>query len=876
MRHHIFDGDRSGQFPIALLIKDTAFQTNDLKKAYLPTLEDAGIPASDVIAFTLDYVNGKAPVKHIKEYLGNIIPVLETMGTKYLYCADAAFFKVLTGQRKAEPHLGYILPCALAGYEHMKVILGVNHRSLLYDPKNEGKLSMSLDTLKNSVLGTYAALGSSIISFEEYPNTEKEISDWLDKLHDYPCLAVDIETFSLRFNKAGLGTITFCWSENEGIAFACDYEPLAQRDDDGNFGRQVNNPRIKQLLRQFFESYKGTLVFHNSPFDTKIMINELWMKDTLDTEGLLDGLHCLYENLEDTKVVAYLATNSTAGNKLSLKDLAHEFAGNWAQEEINDIRKIPLPELLQYNLVDGLSTQFVLKKYYPMMKADNQEELYRDLMIPSQKLITQIELTGMPVDMKAVGEAKKELGALVAAADVKIAATQAVKKTELILTERAWKKDYLDRKGKAKYPDKIFPKDKATFPRSIFNPNSGAQLQMLLHEVLKLPIIERTKTGQAATDADTLEALKNHTHNPDIKEIIEIISERATANKVLTTFIKAFEENSVLKKDGWYYLHGSFNLGGTVSGRLSSSDPNMQNIPSGSTYGKLVKKCFRGAKGWLFTGADFNSLEDYISALTTKDPQKLKVYLDGFDGHCLRAYSYFKEDMPDIDDTVESINSIKKKYPELRQKSKGPTFALTYAGTFIALMKQFGFSEKEAKSIEAKYHELYKASDDWVKKKLDEATQTGYVEVAFGLRVRTPLLGRTLRGRNVSPYEAEKEGRTAGNALGQSYGLLNNRAAVAFMKKVWDSPYKYDILPTGLIHDAIYPLVRDDINVVEFVNRELITEMEWQELPEIQHDKVKIGAELDIFYPDWAHPITLPNGISKQQIREICRKSQAA
>ena len=69
-------------------------------------------------------------------------------------------------------------------------------------------------------------------------------------------------------------------------------------------------------------------------------------------------------------------------------------------------------------------------------------------------------------------------------------------------------------------------------------------------------------------------------------------------------------------------------------------------------------------------GADFNSLEEKISALTTKDPNKLKIYTDGYDGHCLRAYYYFKHLMPDIVESVESINSIEHKYPDKRQKSK--------------------------------------------------------------------------------------------------------------------------------------------------------------------------------------------------------------
>lgn len=229
--------------------------------------------------------------------------------------------------------------------------------------------------------------------------------------------------------------------------------------------------------------------------------------------------------------------------------------------------------------------------------------------------------------------------------------------------------------------------------------------------------------------------------------------------------------------------------------------------------------------------------------------------------------------MPDIENTVESINSIKHKYPELRQASKGPTFALTYQGTWKTLVTNLGFTEEKAKSIEKGYHELYKQSDAYVQEKLKEASKNGYVTVAFGLRVRTPLLKQIIYGSSTMPSEAMAEGRTAGNALGQSYGLLNNRAACAFMKKVWESPYRNDIKPVSLIHDAIYILIRDDADIVEWANRELINAMKWQELPEIQHDQVKLGAALDLFYPNWANAITLPNNASKETIKEMCKEA---
>jgi DNA polymerase-1 len=349
------------------------------------------------------------------------------------------------------------------------------------------------------------------------------------------------------------------------------------------------------------------------------------------------------------------------------------------------------------------------------------------------------------------------------------------------------------------------------------------------------------------------------------------------ATKVLSTFIPAFEAAISKDDSDIVWLHGSFNLGGTVSGRLSSSDPNMQNIPAGSVYGKLIKECFVSPPSWLFAGADFNSLEDYISALTTKDPNKLAVYEQGFDGHCLRAAYYFRDECLDIDPTDPvSVNSMKKKYPELRQDSKAPTFLLTYGGTYHGMMSNLGWPEDKAKAIEKGYHDLYQVSDAYVQQRLKQAAQDGYVEVAFGLRVRTPLLKQVVYGTRGMPYEAAAEGRTAGNALGQSYGLLNNRAAVEFMKKVWASKYRLDIVPVALIHDAIYILIRNDVEIVEFANRELIASMRWQELPEIQHPTVKLGAALDIFYPDWAHATTLPNDADQATILQTCSPQKEA
>lgn len=894
MKHHIFEESPASHYTVAVLIKGAAFRKHEIQRNYVEPMNAKGVAANDIIAFTLDYnESGKAPAAFIKDYLANLLPALDRLGVTMLYVADSAYFKTLTGKPKAEPHLGYVLPCAIKGFEHMNVVLGVNFQALIYNPELQSKLDLGINALTSSLSGTYQALGTGIIHSASYPSSPSDIAAALQSLHQYPSLTCDIEGFSLRFNECGIGTIAFAWNQHNGLAFACDYEsdlalkphPRSAQLDPNIHGFMRVNKEVRLLLLEFFTTYTGELTFHHAPFDAKAIIYALWMDTLSDTKGLLTGLDVLTKRMHCTKIISYLATNSTAGNVLGLKSQAHEFAGNWAVEDIKDIRRIPLPKLLQYNLVDALSTHYVRNKHWPTLIQDNQMELYKGLMLSSNKLIIQLELTGMPMSRKRIQEVKAQLEGIQGKQLDVIHNSAYIKTVELLIRHTEWEKDFEDRRSKAKNPDKIFPKQLERFDSTTFNPNSGPQLQRLLHEVMGLPVLDKTDTGMPATGAETIEKLINHTPHQPVKDVLKALISYAGVTTILTTFIPAFE--GAISKDGsdTVWLHGCFNLGGTVSGRLSSSDPNLQNIPANVSVwvdgveiflGKLIKSCFVGPSGWLFAGADFNSLEDYISALTTKDPNKLKVYLDGFDGHCLRAAYYFRDQCPDIDPTdPKSVNSMKKLYPVLRQESKSPTFLLTYGGTHHGMMSQLGWEKEKAKSIEAGYHEMYKVSDQYIQNRLQQASKDGFVTVAFGLRVRTPLLAQVVFGAPKMPYAAAAEGRTAGNAMGQSYGLLNNRAAVEFMEKVWSSKYRYDILPVGLIHDAIYILIRDNIEIVEWANRELIKSMQWQELPEIQHDQVKLGAALDLFWPSWANATTLPNGADKETIINTCKEARA-
>ena len=862
MKHVLFAPEQN-TYDIAILIKDSSFIGSSLSEYYVEPLEKLGIPRNKIIAFNLPYDKKKVSSNQIHAYFNSLIPALDKLGIKYIYCADAEYFKTLTKQRKADNHLGYVLDCAAPKFKHMKVVLGLNYGGLLYNPNQAPKLDLSLTTLADSYNGCYQQLGANIIHKAQYPVFIPEIQAFLNSLHQYPSLTCDIEAFSLNLFEAGIGSIAFAWNKHEGGSFLVDW--IKNPDDSPLEGQQRNNKAIKSLLKHFFINYKGNIKYHNMVYDAKVLILELFMSHPQDYEGMLYGLEVMTRDIDDTKVIAYLALNTTAELSLGLKDLGHEYAGDYAESDIKNIRLITQESLLKYNLTDCLTTWFVFDKYYPVMLQDSQQHIYETIMKPSIKILIQMELVGMPIDTKRVLEVEQELEQLKTMYLKQLAGSTSVQQCQKTLQLKELTAINSKLKTKQHGLEKV-----ADY---VFNPNSGNHLIELLYTVMNLPVIDTTATKLPSTSGDTLEKLLNHTSNQDYTTALNALIGLSKVDKILTSFIPSFKQ-AVLKGDGLGWLHANFNLNGTVSGRLSCSKPNLQQIPSGSDFGKLIKSCFKAPKGWVFAGADFASLEDRINTLLTKDTNKLKVYTDGYDGHCLRAAYYFK--IPVDVNNVAEVNAIKKTHPEERQDSKAPTFALTYMGTWATLMKNCGFTEQLSKEIETNYHELYKESDAWAKDKLDLCCKQGYIDVAFGLRIRTPLLAKSVLDNSKTLREAQAEARSVGNAIsGQSYGLLNNRAAIAFMNRVWASEFKYDVFLVSLIHDAIYLIMKDDIRVVEWVNNALTEEMSWQELPEIQHPQVKLSAELDVFYGGWHQPITLPNHASKEDILHICKEGVA-
>ena len=542
----------------------------------------------------------KTPVTDIKTCLREqVYPKITTYTPNYVLIADSEYFKVMAKVTKPDAYIGYFFG------DTFKFLYAPSYKQIFYHPEEtKEKITRALDSIKASEQGKYCSPGSNIIKDEYYPSTTEDIAVLLNSLANRPILTCDIETYSLKHVDAGLGSICFCWDKHSGCAFKID------KSSDSK------NQEVRGLLKEFFINYKGTLIFHNIAFDVTVLIYQLFMKDVLDQEGLLNGLDIMLKNWEDTKLMTYLCTNSCSGNNLGLKYQAQAYAGNWAQDEISNIDKIPEEDLLRYNLIDGLSTWFVYEKYKDTLVAEKQDKLYREIFKPTTKDIIQMQLTGIPLNYDKVLEAEQKLNDDKNQALSVITANKYVMKFKEVLNQEAVDKYNSTHKKQITLAD----------VDESFNPNSGIQIKKLLYDLIKLPVINLTESKQPATDGDTLKALLNHTTDKDVLDLLQALIDYSAVEKILSAFIPTFKK-ATPASDGRRYIYGNFNLGGTVSGRLSSSKPNLQQIPAtGSKYAKLIKSCFQAPKGWLWVGLDYQSLEDHISALVTKDPNKLKVY----------------------------------------------------------------------------------------------------------------------------------------------------------------------------------------------------------------------------------------------------------
>lgn len=455
MRHLTFN--ESSSYKTALLIKDSSL-TSNIRNYY-------DIDWNSTICLSLDYED-KTNATSIKEDLANILRACSHLQVETLLVCDPAYFKVLTKKTKVALYYGTVVPV-----DGFKVILAPNYQDLFFNSKLKTKLHLAVQALTTGV-----ELGKGICHTEAYPEGQ-EVLEWLQKLSKYPQLTCDTETNSLAVISARLLTISFAWSQHDGIAFSITEEN-------------------KLWLMDWFSHYEGKLIFHNASYDVSVLIQQLYMQDYRDYSGLLTGLQ-VFKQIDDTKIIAYLATNSAEGNELSLKQLALEFAGNYGiLDEETPFESIPLAEGLRYNLMDTLATWYVYNKYYP--EITDQLEIYNEILIPSISSIVHMQLTGFPMDMSQIQKTGKELNKIQRKYLQYLQYSKLIKGFEWELQKEA----FIQKNASLKR--KVIPIESF---RTQLNPRSNPQVAKLLYDYLELPVLKRTDSGNPSVEGDVLEQL---------------------------------------------------------------------------------------------------------------------------------------------------------------------------------------------------------------------------------------------------------------------------------------------------------------------------------------------------------------------------------
>ena len=292
-----------------------------------------------------------------------------------------------------------------------------------------------------------------------------------------------------------------------------------------------------------------------------------------------------------------------------------------------------------------------------------------------------------------------------------------------VLSNMQWNGMYVDEQELNKFGEelknKIEIKTKMIYEMAgeEFNINSTKQLGEILFEKMKLPICKKTKTGYS-TDVDVLEKLKNE--HPIIKELLEY----RQFVKLNSTYVEGLKQyiNPVTKR-----IHSFFHQTITATGRISSTEPNLQNIPTRFELGKRVRKIFKPKEGYIYIDADYSQIELRVLAHISQDEHMIKAFKEGQDIHKQAASKVFKT-------PIEEVSK------EQRSAAKAVNFGIVYGISDFGLAEQLGISRKQAKEYIEEYLSQYPGIKNFMENIIEQAKEKGYVETLYHRRRYIPEL----------------------------------------------------------------------------------------------------------------------------------------
>jgi DNA polymerase-1 len=493
--------------------------------------------------------------------------------------------------------------------------------------------------------------------------SEEQLKETVDKLRDHTLLALDTETTSLNARTAKL----------VGISLAVDgssafYIPVGHLDEnDALYPDQLPEERVREVLTPLLVDAGRVIIGHNLKYDITVL-REQWR---IELEG----------KLFDTMIAAYLT--ESGGRSLKLDDLCRERGVRltpFSEVVAGDKREncfayVDIDKAGMYSCEDVYGALLLYDELKGLLEEKDLGSLFFDVEMAIVAILADMEVTGICVDEKVLQELALEFSDKL----------QELEKEIYILAGRE------------------------------FNINSPKQLGHILFEELELPHGRKTKTGYS-TDVKVLEKLaKKH-------PLPEKVLRFRTLTKLLSTYVEKLNQ---LKDPVTGRIHTSFNQAVTATGRLSSSEPNLQNIPIRTEEGNRIREAFVPGKGLVFLAADYSQIDLRVLAHYSGDRALTQAFLQGDDIHTRTAAEIFSV-------SPLLVNG------EMRRVAKSINFGIVYGMSSFGLSGQLNISRKEAQRFIDRYFHLYSGVEKFMAEIVKEAREKGYVTTLLKRRRSVP------------------------------------------------------------------------------------------------------------------------------------------
>lgn len=490
---------------------------------------------------------------------------------------------------------------------------------------------------------------------------ENRFNHWLKKLEQADIFAFDTETTSLDYMQARIVGVSFCIEPGKAA-----YVPVGH--DYPGAPAQLDADRVLAALRPLLENPRQKKLGQNLKYDTHVLANHGIHMQGVAHDTLLESFV-----LDSTK---RHDMDSMAERLLQYKTIHFgDVAGKGAKQLT--FNQVDLQQAGPYAAEDAditLRIHQVLQAQLQQLPSLNT--IYQDIELPLMPVIQRIERNGVRVDAAMLAKQSRELSARLA---------QIEKQAFAVAGES-------------------------------FNLGSPKQIQEIFFDKLKLRVVRKTPKGQPSTAEDVLEELA------DEHELPRLILEHRGMSKLKSTYTDKLPQQ--INPDTGR-VHTSYNQTGAATGRLSSTDPNLQNIPIRTEEGRRIRQAFIAEPGNKLISADYSQIELRIMAHLSADKGLLKAFAEGRDIHRATAAEVFALDLDDV--TTEQ-----------RRAAKAINFGLIYGMSAFGLAKQLGIGRNEAQAYVEMYFARYPGVKEYMDNTRQRAHETGYVETVFGRRLYLP------------------------------------------------------------------------------------------------------------------------------------------